>query len=92
MRDASNKIRPSMELEIQKKGEKIMSRVWESCGKKAQNGNNVSHAKNKTKKLWQPNLQNVRHQDGGTVKSIRVCTKCIKNGKVTKPSSGPKAE
>lgn len=70
----------------------IMSRVCDICGKKAQNGNNVSHANNKTKKLWQPNLQSVRHQDGGTVKSIKVCTKCIKNGKVTKPSQRPAGE
>lgn len=63
-----------------------MSRVCDMCGKKAQNGYNVSHAHNKTKKLWQPNLQNVRHQAGGTVKSMRVCTQCIKSGKVVKPS------
>ena len=39
-----------------------MSRVCDLCGKHAQNGYNVSHANNKTKKLWQPNLQSVRHQ------------------------------
>jgi len=69
-----------------------MARVCEICGKSAQNGNNVSHANNKTHKLWQPNLQSVRHQEGGSVKTIRVCTKCIKNGKVVKPSPRPKAQ
>lgn len=69
-----------------------MARVCEICGKSAQNGNNVSHANNKTKKLWQPNLQSVRHQQGGMVKSIRVCTKCIKNGQVVKPGPRPKAD
>lgn len=69
-----------------------MARVCEICGKHAQNGNNVSHANNKTKKLWQPNLQTVRHFDGGSVKTIRVCTKCIKNNKVVKPSPRPKAD
>ena len=63
-----------------------MARVCEMCGKKAQNGNNVSHANNKTKKLWQPNLQSVRHQQGTAVKRLRVCTKCIKSGAVVKPS------
>jgi len=63
-----------------------MARVCEICGKQAQNGNNVSHANNKTKKLWQPNLQTVRHQTGSSVKTIRVCTKCIKNNKVVKPA------
>ncbi len=69
-----------------------MARVCEICGKSAQNGNNVSHANNKTKKLWQPNLQSVRHQDGGSVRTIRVCTKCIKNGRVVKPAPRSKPE
>ncbi len=69
-----------------------MARVCDICGKHAQNGYNVSHANNKTKKLWQPNLQSVRHQEGSTVKKIRVCTQCIKSGRVNKPSPRPKAE
>ncbi|MGL4208844.1 MAG: 50S ribosomal protein L28, partial [Candidatus Adiutrix sp.] len=56
-----------------------MARVCDICGKHAQNGNNVSHANNKTKKLWQPNLQSVRHQEGTAVKKIKACTGCIKN-------------
>jgi large subunit ribosomal protein L28 len=63
-----------------------MSRVCEICGKTAQNGNIVSHANNKNKKLWQPNLQTVRHEEGGRVKRIRACTKCIKLGLVHKPA------
>ncbi|MDR3152797.1 MAG: 50S ribosomal protein L28 [Deltaproteobacteria bacterium] len=63
-----------------------MSRVCEICGKSAQNGHNVSHANNKTKKLWQPNLQSVRHQEGGRVKRIRACASCIKHGLVRKPA------
>lgn len=69
-----------------------MARVCDICGKHAQNGNNVSHANNKTKKLWQPNLQSVRHQEGSTVKKITACTQCIKSGRVTKPSPRSKAE
>ena len=69
-----------------------MSRVCDICGKKAQNGNNVSHANNKTHKLWQPNLQSVRHQENGEVKTIRACAKCIKDGKVIKPGWAAKAE
>ncbi|MDR2350377.1 MAG: 50S ribosomal protein L28 [Deltaproteobacteria bacterium] len=63
-----------------------MSRVCDICGKKAQNGHKVSHANNKSKKLWQPNLQTVRHQSGGGVKRIRACAQCIKMGKVVKPA------
>lgn len=37
-----------------------MSRVCEITGKKPQVGNNVSHAKNKTKRKFYPNLQKKR--------------------------------
>lgn len=37
-----------------------MSRVCEITGKKPQVGNNVSHAKNKTKRKFYPNLQTKR--------------------------------
>lgn len=34
-----------------------MARVCSVSGKKPQFGNNVSHANNKTRRRWQPNLQ-----------------------------------
>ena len=37
-----------------------MSRTCEILGKKVMSGNNVSHAKNKTKRKFLPNLQNVK--------------------------------
>ena len=37
-----------------------MSRVCEISGKKVMSGNNVSHAKNKTRRKFIPNLQNVK--------------------------------
>ena len=37
-----------------------MSRICEISGKKVMSGNNVSHAKNKTKRKFLPNLQNVK--------------------------------
>ena len=36
-----------------------MSRMCELTGKKAMSGNNVSHAKNRTKRRFFPNLNNV---------------------------------
>lgn len=39
-----------------------MSRVCELTGKGRQVGNNVSHANNKTKRVFLPNLQNVTLQ------------------------------
>jgi len=54
------------------------------CGKGPLVGNQVSHANNKTKKRTLPNLQRVRAKVDGSVKHIRVCTRCLKAGKVTK--------
>ncbi len=61
-----------------------MARVCEICGKGKQIGNNVSHANNKTKREWLPNLQTVRIIKDGAAKRARVCTKCIKKGLVVK--------
>jgi len=62
-----------------------MAKVCEICGKKPVVGYNVSHAHNKTKTRWLPNLQRVRAVQNGRVKRIRVCTSCIKSGRVVKP-------
>ncbi len=63
-----------------------MARQCEVCGKQAQVGNHVSHSNIKTKRLFQPNLQKVRHQkSNGQVVTMTVCTRCIRSGAVTKP-------
>lgn len=61
-----------------------MARVCAICGKGRQVGYNVSHANNRTKKVWRPNLQRVKAIREGTVKRIYVCTRCIRTGVVTK--------
>ena len=61
-----------------------MSKICEICGKKPRVGNNVSHAHNKTKKKWYPNLQSVKAVQNGQSKRMKVCTSCIKSGKVEK--------
>ncbi|MCU0586653.1 MAG: 50S ribosomal protein L28 [Syntrophobacteraceae bacterium] len=64
-----------------------MSRKCDFCGKARQVGHNVSHANNKTKRVWQPNLQSVRHLDrDGSVRRVRACTRCIRTGLVVKPA------
>lgn len=62
-----------------------MSRVCDICGKRPQTGYNVSHAHNKTKKRWYPNLQSVRSVQNGQNVRIKACTACIRSGRVTKP-------
>lgn len=57
------------------------------CGKGPATGNIVSHAHNKTRRRWLPNLQSVRSvNSSGTTKRIRVCTRCIRSGAVVKPA------
>lgn len=56
------------------------------CGKGFQTGHNVSHAHNVTKRRFYPNLQQVRAVVNGQVKRIKVCTRCLRSGAVTKPS------
>ncbi len=56
----------------------------EICGKGPLVGNQVSHANNKTKKRTLPNLQRVRALVDGSHRRMRVCTRCLKAGKVTK--------
>ncbi len=49
-----------------------MSRVCELTGKGRQVGNNVSHANNKTKRTFLPNLQNVTLISESLEKSIKL--------------------
>jgi large subunit ribosomal protein L28 len=61
-----------------------MARVCEVCGKGKKVGYNVSHAHNRTKRMFRPNLQPVRALIGATRKRILACTSCLKSGKVRK--------
>ena len=49
-----------------------MSRICELTGKGRQEGNNVSHANNKTKRTFLPNLQNVTLISESLEKSVRL--------------------
>ena len=61
-----------------------MARMCSICGKKPSTGNKVSHANNKTKRVWRPNLQKVRARIDGMVRRVSVCTRCIRSGWVEK--------
>ena len=49
-----------------------MSKVCEISGKKPMSGNNVSHANNRTKRRFIPNLQNVKFYSGILHKYINL--------------------
>jgi large subunit ribosomal protein L28 len=55
-----------------------MARTCDICGKKPTVGNNISHAHNKTKRRFLPNLQTVRIRENGRVRKAKVCTRCIR--------------
>jgi large subunit ribosomal protein L28 len=65
-----------------------MGRVCQKCGKKPSFGHNVSHAHNLTNRKWLPNLQLVRvRSEGGGSHRVRLCTRCLRSGAVTKAVS-----
>lgn len=61
-----------------------MSRICEICGKKPISGHNVSHSHKLTKRRWLPNLQKVKAKVNGESISLKVCTSCIRSGKIEK--------
>jgi large subunit ribosomal protein L28 len=61
-----------------------MAKFCEICGKKPISGNSISHAHNRTRRRWIPNIQRVRAQVGGRVVRMKVCASCLKQGKVLK--------
>ncbi len=61
-----------------------MAKRCDICGKGPTTGNNVSHSHKKTRRRWLPNLQRVRVLHEGTVRYMKVCTSCLKSGKVAK--------
>ena len=75
-----------------------MSRKCDFCGKGTASGRSIVRkglAKAKggvglkttgiTKRTFKPNIQRVRAVVGGSVKRVKVCTKCLRSGKVIKP-------
>lgn len=52
-----------------------------NCNKGVMYGHNVSHAKNRTRKVFKPNLHAARVQMGTTKIKVRLCTKCLRTVK-----------
>jgi large subunit ribosomal protein L28 len=62
----------------------FMAQVCEICGKKPRSGNNISHAHNVSKRRWNVNLRPVHAKVGASTRRMRVCTGCLRSGKVVK--------
>ena len=76
-----------------------MARVCEICNKKTETGNSITRrglakakggvgrrVTGKTRRKFKPNIQRVRAEVGGSVRRVKICTRCMKAGKVKKPS------
>ncbi|HHW13118.1 MAG TPA: 50S ribosomal protein L28 [Firmicutes bacterium] len=59
-----------------------MSARCDICSKELQTGNQVSHSNIKTKRVWKPNIKRTKALINGTPKTIKVCTRCLRSGKV----------
>ncbi len=60
----------------------IQRNICYVCSKGVAHGNNVSHANNKTRRTWKPNLQVARIVIEGKIQKIKVCTRCLNAGKI----------
>ncbi len=65
-----------------------MAKRCEVCGKGPMVGNRISHSHKVSKRRWEPNLQKIRVQVKGGAQRMRVCTACIRSGKVKKAIRG----
>lgn len=61
-----------------------MAAKCDICGKGPATGFSVSHSHRKTKRRWEPNLHSMKARVGTSLKRVRVCSSCLKAGKVTK--------
>ena len=74
-----------------------MSKVCDVCGKRKVVGGSIirkglakkkggigMHVVKNNKRTFKPNIQNARVNVDGQVKKIKICTSCIRSGKVQK--------
>ena len=61
-----------------------MAQACDICGKTPRYGNRISHAHNVTSRRWNVNLRRVRAVWKGMHRTLRVCTACLRSGKVIK--------
>jgi large subunit ribosomal protein L28 len=62
-----------------------MAKQCEFCGKSTATGRQVSHAHNVTARTFEPNLRSMKAVVDGVVRTVRVCARCLRSGKVRRP-------
>jgi len=63
-----------------------MANVCNYCGKRRMVGNNVSHSNRHNKRVFRPNTRRVRAVIDGVARKVRICTRCLRTGRVRKPA------
>lgn len=69
-----------------------MAKVCQICGKRIAVGHNISKAHNLTKRKFEPNLHKITALINGKATKAKVCTRCIRSGKVIKVVKTGKAQ
>jgi large subunit ribosomal protein L28 len=59
-----------------------MAKICDICEKGKLSGHSVSHSNKKSNRFWLPNIKKVRAIVDGRPKTIKVCTQCIRSGRV----------
>jgi large subunit ribosomal protein L28 len=77
-------IKTSVFYPLKRRKCRVMALKCAICGKGPHYGNVVSHANNTRRRRWNPNLKRVRAVVDGVRKQVRVCTGCIRLGRVKK--------
>ena len=54
------------------------------CGKGVTFGIKVSHSHRRSNRTWKPNVKKIKAVVNGCTKSVNVCTRCLRSGKVTR--------
>jgi len=54
----------------------------ELCGKGVTSGIKVSHSHRRSNRAWKPNVRKVRAVVNGGTKTMHVCSRCLRSGKV----------
>ena len=58
------------------------------CDKSIQTGHKISITRSqvsrRANKMWKANVKKIKINDNGTIKSIHICTKCMRSNKVVR--------
>ena len=61
-----------------------MACICDICNKGLLAGNNVSHSNRHTKRSWKRNIQKVKANVDGQIRTLNVCTRCMRSGKIAR--------